>query len=206
MSNDHREERKQLKQKLFHIRRFVGGEPVKLDTELRELRKSYEALPNFTTWADFPERWDIGDPNGVKDTAFSFDETVARNYKKARGKGYDVIILLDKPDSPGTVLDEWYQLVVPVVPEAKRIQSTESERYNLRGGHIEVPCDAYTVEMHYITPSRATIQVSGPKKKSKATEKLNKLDSFDILTALSNDTATALRDLLVGASIITTST
>jgi hypothetical protein len=38
-----REERKQLKQKLFKIRRFVEGEKgVKLDSELKELKEQYE--------------------------------------------------------------------------------------------------------------------------------------------------------------------
>ena len=59
-------ERKEIKQKLFFIRRFTEGENLKLDKELKELKKTYESLPNFTSWSDFPDKWDIGDPYSVK--------------------------------------------------------------------------------------------------------------------------------------------
>ena len=87
------QERKELKQKLFFIRRFTEGENVKLDKELKELKKKYESLSNFTSWSDFPEKWDIGDPHSVKRNAYTFDKLDSENFKKAFGKPYETIIL-----------------------------------------------------------------------------------------------------------------
>jgi hypothetical protein len=85
-------ERRELKQKLFTIRRYVEGEQVKLNSELRDLKKTYECLPNFTSWSGFPELWDIGDPYSVKKTAYVFDELDAENFKKAFNKPYETIV------------------------------------------------------------------------------------------------------------------
>jgi hypothetical protein len=85
-------ERRELKQKLFTIRRFVEGEQVKLNSELKELKKIYEELPGFTYWSDFPEKWDIGDPNSVKKGAYAFNAIDSDNYKKAFGKSYETIV------------------------------------------------------------------------------------------------------------------
>jgi hypothetical protein len=90
--NQKKEERRQLKQKLFTIRRYVEGEQVKLNSELRELKRIYEQLPGFSKWSDFPERWDIGDPYSVKGDAYAFDNIDAENFKKAFGKSYETII------------------------------------------------------------------------------------------------------------------
>jgi len=87
-----KEERRQLKQKLFTIRRFTEGELTKIDKELRELKKTFENLQGFTSWSDFPEKWDIGDPHNVKKTAYAFDELDVENFKKAFGKPYETII------------------------------------------------------------------------------------------------------------------
>ena len=65
---------------------------VKLNSELRELKKLYESLPGFTTWSDFPDRWDIGDPNSVKKYAYAFSEVESKNFKKAFGKPYETIV------------------------------------------------------------------------------------------------------------------
>jgi len=89
---EYQDERRQLKQKLFHIRRYVEGEPVKLDTELRELKKKYEKLPNFTSWSGFPELWDIGDPHRVKLNSYAFDESDVENFKRAFDKPYETIV------------------------------------------------------------------------------------------------------------------
>jgi hypothetical protein len=87
-----KQERKTIKQKLFTIRRFTEGENVRLDGDLKELKKTYESLPGFTSWSDFPEKWDIGDPNHVKKGAYIFDDVDAENFKKAFGKPYETII------------------------------------------------------------------------------------------------------------------
>jgi hypothetical protein len=90
--NGLKEERKLIKQKLFTIRRNVEGEFVKLDSELRELKKTYESLPGFTSWSDFPDRWDIGDPHNVKKGAYAFNEVDSKNFQKAFGKPYETIV------------------------------------------------------------------------------------------------------------------
>jgi hypothetical protein len=95
--NEKQIERRELKQKLFSIRRYVEGEQVKLNAELRKLKKTYEDLPGFTTWSDFPEKWDIGDPYNVKEQAYAFDEIDSENFKKAFGKPYETIINKIKP-------------------------------------------------------------------------------------------------------------
>jgi hypothetical protein len=92
ISQQLKEERKLIKQKLFTIRRSVEGEFVKLNSELRELKKTYESLPGFTSWSDFPEKWDIGDPYSVKKGAYAFNEIDSNNFKKAFGKPYETIV------------------------------------------------------------------------------------------------------------------
>lgn len=87
-----RQERRELKQKLFRIRRYVEGENVKLDKELKELKKDYEEAPNFTRWEDFPEKWDIGDPHCVKRGSWG-NEIDQINFQKAFNKPYSQIIL-----------------------------------------------------------------------------------------------------------------
>jgi hypothetical protein len=97
---DKRQERKELKQKLFKIRRFIEGEKgVKLDSELKELKIKYEENPAFTNWEDFPEKWDIGDPNGVKagyiaDFNPSLNDVDRHNYLLIQNKTYDDIVFL----------------------------------------------------------------------------------------------------------------
>lgn len=134
---DYRQERKALKQQLFTIRRYVEGERVKMTKELKDLRAKYEALPNFTRWQDFPDKWDIGDPHGVKDGAFAFDELMARNFKKARGKGYDVIVALDQPDYPAQLLEEWQLALLNAGLAVGRVRPTDHVR-NLVGGYLIV--------------------------------------------------------------------
>lgn len=101
-----KEERKLIKQKLFTIRRYVEGEFVKLNTELRDLKGIYESLPGFTSWSDFPEKWDIGDPNSVKKNAYAFNEIDAENFKKAFGKPYETIIHKTVEDKNFDVVNE----------------------------------------------------------------------------------------------------
>lgn len=96
--SDFKEERKKLKQKLFTIRRFVEGESVKMDSELKELKKRYESLPNFTNWSDFPEKWDIGDPNKVKEHSFAFNEIDELRHKKTLGQSYETIVSFIEPE------------------------------------------------------------------------------------------------------------
>lgn len=85
-------ERKLIKQKLFTIRRFTEGENVKLNKELKDLKKIYENLPGFTSWSDFPEKWDIGDPYKVKKNAYAFDNLDSENFKRAFEKPYETIV------------------------------------------------------------------------------------------------------------------
>jgi hypothetical protein len=89
-----RQERRALKQKLFYIRRAVAGEPVQLNSELRELKTQYEALPGFTTWLDFPEKWEIGDPHNTKISAPQFNDVDKANQGRVLGKPYLTIIHL----------------------------------------------------------------------------------------------------------------
>ena len=56
------------------------------------MKKTYEVLPNFTKWSDFPDRWDIGDPYSVKKTAYAFIEIDTKNFQKAFGKPYETIV------------------------------------------------------------------------------------------------------------------
>jgi hypothetical protein len=89
-----RQERRQLKQKLFAIRRWYEGDDVVLTDELKTIKKRYESNKNFTSWSDFPEKWDIGDPFGVKQTAAVFNDVDKANYQKILGKSYGTIINL----------------------------------------------------------------------------------------------------------------
>ncbi len=90
-----RQERRQLKQKLFQIRLALeAGRAV--PKELLELKATYEALPGFTRWSDFPEKWDIGDPNRVKEHVFTFDEVDKQNVKKILGHPYETIVALEQ--------------------------------------------------------------------------------------------------------------
>lgn len=90
-TREQRQERKLLKQKLFYIRRHIEGEDIELTAEHKKLKKEYEALPNFTSWSGFPDKWDIGDPNSVKDGAWG-NEVDRRNFEKAFGKSYQDIV------------------------------------------------------------------------------------------------------------------
>lgn len=90
-----RHERRTLKQKLFYIRRSLEGPGLKLNKELLELKKFYEAKPGFTSWSEFPEKWDIGDPHNVKAGTYSFNDIDKINVEKILGKSYDKIIHLD---------------------------------------------------------------------------------------------------------------
>jgi hypothetical protein len=98
-TREQRHERRELKQKLFFIRRFIEGEPIKLSPELKQLKAEYEALPGFTNWSGFPDKWDIGDPNNVKSGAWG-NEVDRRNFERAFGKGYRDIISKEYPDTP----------------------------------------------------------------------------------------------------------
>lgn len=98
-TREQRHERRELKQKLFFIRRFTEGEPVKLSAELRQLKETYEALPGFTSWSGFPDKWDIGDPNRVKSGAWG-NEVDRRNFERAFGKGYQDIISKEYVEEP----------------------------------------------------------------------------------------------------------
>lgn len=93
---DIREERRQLKQKLFAIRRNVEGEPVTMTKELKDLKAQYEAVPGFTSWSGFPEKWDIGDPNEVKRGVWG-NEVDQRNFERAFGKQYNEIVYKETP-------------------------------------------------------------------------------------------------------------
>lgn len=89
-----REERKLLKQKLFTIRRVVEGHPLKLSKELLELKMHYESHPMFTSWSDFPEKWEIGDPNYVKEHSPIFNDVDKANLQRVLGKPYSEVIRL----------------------------------------------------------------------------------------------------------------
>lgn len=91
-----RNERRELKQKLFFIRRYMEGEYLKLNAELKDLKAQYEALEGFTSWSDFPERWDIGDPNKVKANSYAFSAVDTLNVQKICGKSYDTIVHLEQ--------------------------------------------------------------------------------------------------------------
>lgn len=86
-TREQRQERRQLKQKLFYIRRFLEGEDIRLSPEHKKLKAAYEALPEFTGWSGFPDKWDIGDPNRVKEGAWG-NEVDRRNFEKAFNKTY----------------------------------------------------------------------------------------------------------------------
>ena len=88
-------ERRELKQKLFTIRRYMEGENIELDAELRRVKKLYESLPGFSDWSDFPERWDIGDPYSVKRESPTFSDVDAEMAARKFGKGYNTIVRLD---------------------------------------------------------------------------------------------------------------
>lgn len=89
---DARQERRGLKQKLFTIRRYVEGEAVELNDELLTLKKNFEAKKEFTSWGGFPESWDIGDPHGVKQGAYTFDERDEYKFSKIHGKKlFDIV-------------------------------------------------------------------------------------------------------------------
>jgi hypothetical protein len=90
-----RNERRALKQKLFAIRRKVEGEMVEMTPELVALKAKYEKLPNFPGWSLFPERWDVGDPHGVKQSAYASNEVDTRNFARLLGKSYEDIISLE---------------------------------------------------------------------------------------------------------------
>lgn len=94
-----RQERRTLKQKLFAIRRHIEGEDVKLNKELKELKAQYEAIPGFTSWSGFPEKWDIGDPYEVKQGVWG-NEVDQRNFERAFGKSYNEIVFKEQQPEP----------------------------------------------------------------------------------------------------------
>lgn len=96
--SDARQERRTLRQKLFSIRRFTEGKNVQLDGELRALKKRYEEMPGFTKWGDFPEGWDIGDPNRVREHMECFNDVDRMNIEKILDKPYDNIISMVTKD------------------------------------------------------------------------------------------------------------
>ena len=113
-------ERRTLKQQLFTIRRFVEGEDVELTAELEALKAEYEAIPGFTSWSDFPELWDIGDPYGVKaayivDNDPSISDAERGNYQRLQGKPYSEIVPLNR--QPGLNVGEGKELFQPVDKE-----------------------------------------------------------------------------------------
>lgn len=122
---DARHERRMLKQQLFHIRRFVEGEKgVKLSDEHKELKKKYEKLDGFTSWSDFPELWDIGDPNRVKSVYLSVNDPMVTdtdkgNYSRLQGKSYETIVPL--------VVDEKEEVEV-IVPEKKASKKKKGKK------------------------------------------------------------------------------
>jgi hypothetical protein len=105
-TKEQRHERRELKQKLFHIRRFVEGEQVKLSAEHRKLKSEYESFPDFTGWSGFPDKWDIVDPNRVKIGAWG-NEVDRRNFEKAFDKTYKDIINKEMGhDAPSIIKQE----------------------------------------------------------------------------------------------------
>lgn len=90
-----RNERRKLKQKLFKIRLHEEGADVELTQEMLDLKAEYESMRNFTTWHDFPDRWDIGDPNEVKKGSPIFNDVDKENLKRILGKPYSFIVHLD---------------------------------------------------------------------------------------------------------------
>lgn len=100
-----RQERRELKQQLFRIRRYIEGENVKLDEGLRKLKKEYEENPRFTCWSDFPEKWDIGDPHSVKRGSWG-NETDLENFTRAFDKPYTAIIIkkVERVELPETTI------------------------------------------------------------------------------------------------------
>lgn len=93
---DARRERRELKQRLFYIRRFMSGENLELDVEHKRLKKLYESMSEFTSWEDFPESWDVGDPNRVKASAHLFNHTDKENTSRIAGKSYNTIVKLEQ--------------------------------------------------------------------------------------------------------------
>lgn len=93
---NHKTYRKELKRKLFTIRRFVEGDLEELSDELKELKAFYEAIPGFTSWSAFPEGWDIGDPERVKEASFAFNDVDRRNFERSFNKNYTEIVFKEK--------------------------------------------------------------------------------------------------------------
>lgn len=129
---DYRQERRQLKQELFAIRRHVEGEDVKLTKRLKELKEQYEAVPGFTSWSDFPEKWDIGDPNQVKINYVMFEDASVkwadkRDYKKAMGSGLDEIVHKDSHELLDRIKNytERLKVVGESIEEAKKAKDAE---------------------------------------------------------------------------------
>lgn len=131
-----RQERRLLKQQLFQIRLFLEGEREKLTQELKDLKEQYESLRGFrkingqadeTFWSDFPDRWDIGDPNNVKAFILDSDDVVYSdsdkfNVQRALGKSYNTIVL--KAIDPGVNYGE-EDAVSP--PKTKQEIETEED-------------------------------------------------------------------------------
>lgn len=90
-----RNERRAIKQKLFRIRLCIEeGKPVPED--LLILKKVYESNKSFTSWLDFPDKWDIGDPMQTK-RGFALTKLQEQNYERLfKKKLKDIVFLAQK--------------------------------------------------------------------------------------------------------------
>lgn len=101
-----RQERRKLKQALYKIRLKEEGKDIELTNEHLKLKKQYEALEGFTSWKDFPDKWDIGDPYSVKKRGYIFDDIDKKNYEKIAGKPYLSINKLDGKEEDNKIILE----------------------------------------------------------------------------------------------------
>lgn len=136
-----RNERRNLKQKLWKIRLFVEKEIRYLDPEIRELKAKYEALPNFTSWSGFPEEWDIGDPNKVKSKMKPTSKTEAENFRKISGKSYETIVKLDAQEKGAQEIAAMAQLNTQQLEniERKKMAEEKNNKLNVQGTEILLP-------------------------------------------------------------------
>lgn len=98
--------------------------------ELEALKSQYEAVEGFTSWSDFPELWDIGDPFGVKasyivDNDPSISDAERGNYQRLQGKPYDEIVPLNR--QPGLNVGEGKELFQPTEDEEGEESELEDE-------------------------------------------------------------------------------
>jgi hypothetical protein len=139
--NEARNERRNLKQRLWKIRLFVEKEVRYLEPELRELKAKYEALPNFTSWSGFPEEWDIGDPNKVKSKLKPTSKTEAENFNRISGKSYETIVKLDTQEKSPQEVAVMAQLEAQALLniERKRISQEKKNNLHIQGTEILLP-------------------------------------------------------------------